>query len=211
MKRLLIMFSMIMILGLSACTSGTDEKGSLEAVDDVEDSIEETQDVSNEVPADEGAEVSNDAAKEDVAEEPEREKIMAPDFTLYNKAGDAVSLSDYRGKIVFLNFFATWCGYCEEEMPDFQAASEKYGDEVVFLIVDAFTTEQISKEEVFEWYESRGFTMEMVIDEEGILSNDYPIQGYPTTFFIDPEGYVIAYYPGLMSEEIIDQVISEIK
>lgn len=144
-------------------------------------------------------------------ESPEQERMLAPDFVLTNKEGELISLEKYRGKIIFLNFFTTWCTYCDQEMPDFQEASGKYADDVEFLIVNSFTSDNVSKEEVYEWYESRGLTMEMVIDEEGILKELYPIQGFPTTFFIDREGYVIAYYPGVMSMDIVDQVVAEFK
>ncbi len=144
-------------------------------------------------------------------EAPDRERIKAPDFTLKNAKGESISLSDYQGKIVFLNFFTTWCTYCEIEMPDFQEASLKYADDVEFLIVDVFTSENVSQAEVVDWYESRGFTMEMVIDVEGITSQDYPVTGFPTTYFIDRDGYVLAYYPGAMTPEIIDQVVEEFR
>lgn len=87
----------------------------------------------------------------------------------------------------------------------------KYADDVEFLIVDVFTSENVSQAEVVDWYESRGFTMEMVIDVEGITSQDYPVTGFPTTYFIDRDGYVLAYYPGAMTPEIIDQVVEEFR
>ncbi|PKM67994.1 MAG: hypothetical protein CVU95_04935 [Firmicutes bacterium HGW-Firmicutes-2] len=143
--------------------------------------------------------------------QPEREVIMAPDFTLTGSTGEAISLSDYRGKIVFLNFWTTWCKYCLEEMPDFQEAYEKYGDDLQILLVNVTTDENIDRQGVIDWYEQFDYTMPMVLDEEGDVTSQFTIPGYPTTYFIDRDGSIIAYYPGLMSTELIDEVIEEFK
>jgi cytochrome c-type biogenesis protein len=143
--------------------------------------------------------------------QPEREVIMAPDFTLTGSTGEAISLSDYRGKIVFLNFWTTWCKYCLEEMPDFQEAYEKYGDDLQILLVNVTTDENIDRQGVIDWYEQFDYTMPMVLDEDGDVTSQFTIPGYPTTYFIDRDGSIIAYYPGLMSTELIDEVIEEFK
>jgi len=143
--------------------------------------------------------------------QPEREVIMAPDFTLTSSTGEPISLSDYRGKIVFLNFWTTWCKYCLEEMPDFQEAYEKYGDDLQILLVNVTTDENIDREGVIDWYEQFDYTMPMVLDEEGEVTSQFTIPGYPTTYFIERDGSIIAYYPGLMSTELIDEVMLEFK
>ncbi|MDF1618549.1 TlpA disulfide reductase family protein, partial [Petrocella sp. FN5] len=143
--------------------------------------------------------------------QPAREVIMAPDFTLTSSTGEAISLSDYRGKIVFLNFWTTWCKYCLEEMPDFQAAYEKYGDDLQILLVNVTTNENTDRKGVIDWYEQFDYTMPMVLDEVGDVTGQFTIPGYPTTYFIDRDGSVIAYYPGLMSTELIDEVMEEFK
>lgn len=204
MKKILGIMIVTSLLALTACGS-TDVNDTENLRIDNEVEVTETSD----------AIVSEDdtAASADVEEaaEPEGEIIMAPDFTLTNINGVEMTLSDLRGKIVFLNFFTTWCTYCETEMPDFEEASAKYSDDVEFLIVDVFQQENVSKQEVINWYEDRGFTMPMVIDEEGILAESYPVPGFPTTYFIDRDGSLIAYYPGAMTPEIIDQVVEEFR
>ncbi|VDN46433.1 conserved exported protein of unknown function [Petrocella atlantisensis] len=143
--------------------------------------------------------------------QPEREVIMAPEFTLTSSTGEAISLSDYRGKIVFLNFWTTWCKYCLEEMPDFQEAYEKYGDDLQILLVNVTTDENTDRAGVINWYEQFDYTMPMVLDEDGDVTSQFTIPGYPTTYFIDRDGSVIAYYPGLMSTELIDEAMLEFK
>ncbi len=156
----------------------------------------------------------DDSSKDDnktETTEAEQEKIMAPDFSLTDRDGNEVSLEDYRGKILFLNFFTTWCKYCDQEMPEFQAAVEAYPDDLDFLLVDVFTQENVSVDDVYDWYDERDLTMDMVIDVDGELLRDYPIQAFPTTFFIDRDGSVLAYFPGAMTGDMIEQVIDEFK
>lgn len=210
---------LVMVLVLAAC--GSNELYEVDRVD--EESLgsasdNETMEAENEAVAtgsessgSEPTETEEAKEDEDSQEEPEQEKIMAPDFTLMDREGNPVSLSDYRGKIVFLNFFTTWCTYCDLEMPEFEKASKEYEEDLVILLVDVYTQERISEEEVYAWYDERNLTMELVIDTEGVLTRDYPIQAFPTTFFIDRDGSVLAYFPGAMTEDIIAQVVNEFK
>ncbi len=228
MKKIFLLL-MIMVVSVSAC--GQDDLYEVETFEEAsgnEDTNEDagTSTIENEsTPANEAAletpdeevsseEDSQETSEEtssDQAEEEEREKIMAPEFSLTDRDGNEVTLEDYRGKIVFLNFFTTWCKYCDQEMPEFEIASKEYPDDVAFLLVDVYTQENVSIDEVYDWYDERDLTMDMVIDVEGALMRDYPIQAFPTTFFIDRDGSVLAYFPGAMTADMIDQVINEFK
>lgn len=139
----------------------------------------------------------------------EEAKTEAPDFTLGDGKGNNYTLSDYKGKLVLVNFFTTWCGYCEEEMPDFQKIHEKYKDEDVAIL--AINVQQDSKEisidGVLEWVEERNLTFPVLFDEDGTATDNYYISGYPTTYVIDKEGYVIGYV-NAMNEEMLEKLIS---
>lgn len=192
MKKWIIWMLMTTLLTLAACgkepeVNQADNENQEEIMDDIE---------------------TQEAA---TTSQPEREVIMAPEFTLTSSTGEAISLSDYRGKIVFLNFWTTWCKYCLEEMPDFQKAYEKYGDDLEILLVNVTTNENIDREGVIDWYEQFDYTMPMVLDEEGDVTSQFTIPGYPTTYFIDRDGSIISYYPGLMSTELIDEIMEEFK
>lgn len=207
MKKTIIALGLLLVLVLSACgadvkNAETTETPTIQEAAEKSDNLETSK---------QAAQKMNEANQQESGIQEEEEKIMAPDFTLLNKAGEEVSLSDYRGKIVFLNFFTTWCKFCDQEMPEFQAASEKYADDVEFLLIDVFTQERVSEDDVYAWYEERNLTMEMLVDVDGTLSKSYPVQAFPTTFFIDRDGSVIAYYPGAMSEAVIDEVVAEFK
>ncbi|PKM56580.1 MAG: cytochrome C biogenesis protein [Firmicutes bacterium HGW-Firmicutes-3] len=192
MKKWIILVLMTSLLTLAAC-------GKEPEVNTVDEENQEK--------------ILDDATTQEAAttSQPAREVIMAPDFTLTSSTGEPISLSDYRGKIVFLNFWTTWCKYCLEEMPDFQEAYEKYGDDLEILLVNVTTDENTDREGVIDWYEQFDYTMPMVLDEEGDVTSQFTIPGYPTTYFIDRDGSIIAYYPGLMSTELIDEVMEEFK
>jgi cytochrome c-type biogenesis protein len=150
--------------------------------------------------------------KEDTTDdknEDDKDKLLAPDFTLSNGKGDNYTLSDYRGKLVFVNFFTTWCGYCEEEMPDFQKVHENYKDEDVAIIaINVQQDEEISVEEVITWVEERNLTFPVLFDEDGTSTDHYYINGYPTTYVVDKEGYIIGYVNAL-NEKMLEKLIND--
>ncbi len=125
----------------------------------------------------------------------------APDFALANaRAPDrVVRLSDFRGRPVVLNWFATWCGPCRAEIPDFQAAYEALGGEVVFLGVNL----EQSADEAIGMLDEFGATYPALLDAEGAIALHYRLPGMPTTFFIDADGVVRAWGAGLIVEETL--------
>ena len=136
----------------------------------------------------------------------ESEKIKAPDFTVLDYDGNEVELSDYKGKPVVLNFWATWCYYCKEEMPDFDTAYEKYPD-VEFLMVNATDGYQETIEIAKEYYENEGYDFNIYFDTNMEAVNNYGLTGYPATFFIDEEGYLQASAGGMIDYETLEKGI----
>ena len=143
-------------------------------------------------------------------------EIPAPDFTLTDQLGDSHTLSDYRGKTVFLNFWATWCGYCKDEMPDIQALYEKYGkneEDLVILGVanpssaDYPRANDVSEEEVAAFLEESGYTYPTVMDYSGELLYQYGVNGFPASFLIGGDGNVLGYLPGAVTAEILEREI----
>ena len=130
----------------------------------------------------------------------------APDFTLKNLSGDDVSLSDYKGKIVLLNFWATWCGYCVKEMPDLQKINDE-NDDVVVLAVDVMEDLEI----VEDYIKTGGYDFEVVLDTDGEIAKTYSIGGYPTSYFIDKEGLMVGGVPGMMTYDQINEVLKMIR
>ncbi len=117
----------------------------------------------------------------------------AVDFTLYNLKGQSHALSDYRGKIIFLNFWATWCGPCRAEMPSMQKLYESWdSDKFVMLAVNVGE----SQGAVSKFVEKNGYTFPVLLDQDGKVSKKYLIRGIPTTFIIDEKGRVAAKIVG---------------
>lgn len=130
----------------------------------------------------------------------------APDFTLKNLEGEDVSLSDYKGKLVLLNFWATWCGYCDLEMPDLQKLDAE-NEDLVVLAIDV----QEDRDIVQEYITDGGYTFEVALDQDGSLAQTYLVSGYPTSYFIDKEGLLIGAVPGMMTYEQMNEVLTSIR
>jgi len=112
---------------------------------------------------------------------------VAPDFKLHTADGRAMSLSDLRGHVVVLNFFATWCPPCRAETPDMVAASKRYaGHDVVFFGVD--DREQSSLVQV--WAKGKGVRYPLVMDSTGAVEEHYDVRAIPTTYILDPQGVI---------------------
>ncbi len=152
-------------------------------------------------PLTEKAESQSEASDENVSK--------APNFTVLDYDGNEVKLSDYEGKPIVLNFWATWCHYCKVEMPDFNEAYKAYPN-VVFLMVNATDGIQETVESAKEYYENQGYDFDIFFDTQYDAVNNYYVRSFPTTFFIDKKGNLIAYQNGLLDLETLKKGIAMI-
>jgi peroxiredoxin len=119
--------------------------------------------------------------------QPLAKPFVAPDFTLRDDDGNTHRLSDYRGKVVVLNFWATWCPPCRYEMPSMERAHKKVqGENIVLLAVNVGESE----DKVFEFTGQYPVSFQLLLDTDGTVIRKYPVIGLPTTFVIDPRGVV---------------------
>lgn len=132
----------------------------------------------------------------------------APDFNLKDQYGVIHSLENYKGKVIFLNFWATWCPPCKKEMPDIENIYKEYGENKKDVVILGVNSEK--ENEAKKFLKDKGYTFPTVIDENSEVMRKYFIQAFPTSFVIDKEGNVYGYVMGGLTKEQIKQVIEEV-
>jgi len=191
-----------------------DEKSdSSPVIEDVEENASESDTEQNASESDLEQNASESDVEHNTSENAADEQVFpAPDFTLMDQYGEIHSLSDYKGKAVFLNFWATWCPPCRSEMPDIQKIYEKYKDSgdvaVIAVAFPGYGNEQ-DEAGVKAFLEENGYTYPVMMDTEAELLMQYGITAYPTTFMIDKEGNIFGYVPGAIPEEFMESIIQQ--
>lgn len=140
----------------------------------------------------------------------EETDYLAPDFTVVDAEGREYKLSDFRGKPVILNFWASWCGPCKSEMPDFEEVYLEYKDKLHFLIVNLTDGYQETMESAQKLIGEKGYTFPVYFDTKMEAANAYYVYSIPQTFFIDKDGNLVAYAQSAISKEILYQGIDMI-
>ena len=143
------------------------------------------------------------------AEDAAAESAAAPDFTAYDADGNAVQLSDYFGKPLVLNFWASWCGPCKSEMPAFQQAYEQE-DGVQFLLVN-MTGGRETQADAEALLAEEGYTFPVLFDLDLDAAMTYGVAALPTTYFLDAEGNLVAWAQGAIDAETLQKGLDMIR
>ena len=155
-------------------------------------------------PSDETGTASGDS-------EPDSDELStAPDFTVYDIDGNEVKLSDYFGKPIVLNFWASWCGPCKSEMPEFNEMYSELDGEVIFLMVNMTDGSRETVESASEYVSEEGFSFPVMYDTAQDAAYTYAVYSLPTTYFLDEEGYLIARAVGAIDKDTLQQGIDMI-
>lgn len=198
MKRAfrLILVVLLSLALFSACSNEDNEKSNAVDQENIEKDLETEEN-------NEGEEVEPKEVKEGIFV-----GDKAYDFMLLDKEGNEISLSSLKGKVVFLNFWASWCGPCKAEMPHIQKVYEEYKDkDVVILAVNLTPSEEDGIEGVNSFLEKNKYTFPVLYDKDGSVAKKYRVRGIPTTYIINKEGIIVSVATTTMNEEMIRQQI----
>ncbi|MDX1601006.1 MAG: redoxin domain-containing protein [Anaerolineales bacterium] len=132
----------------------------------------------------------------------------APEFSLQSVAGESVELSSYRGQVVFLNFWATWCGPCRVEMPTLQTYYDRYRDEG-FTVFGVNAGEDQAQVEAFQ--QELGITFPLLLDPDERIQRRYRVRAYPTSILIDRQGKIAKVHFGILTEEQLGEYLAELE
>ena len=234
---LMILMGLLMFTGkmnditgyLSAVQGNTEQESAVEeeisgesgdTSEDTEGSAESrTENSGTEDPEAEGSSTEGSAPGSQNSDEEQasddQEKTAAYEFELTDQYGETHSLSDYKGKVIFLNFWGTWCPPCRAEMPDIQKLYEEYavqGEDAEVVILGAAAPgmgQEGSEEEIAQFMKENGYTYPVLMDTDWEMFAWYGITSFPTTFMIDKDGNIFGYVPGQMTEEIMRSIIEQ--
>lgn len=134
-------------------------------------------------------------------------KVKVPDFTVIDADGNSVKLSDFEGKPVILNFWASWCGPCKYEMPDFEEKYKELGEDIHFVMVNATDGQRETIDIAKSFIEENEYSFPVYFDTEYDAVMSYGVSGFPTTFFIDAQGYPVVYANGMLTKDMLQQGI----
>lgn len=151
---------------------------------------------------------STEAADTSANEEPE--DIIAPDFEVIDKEGNPVKLSSFFGKPIVLNFWASWCGPCQSERPDFNEKYAELGGDVHFVMVNMTDGGRETVETASAFIEKNGYDFPVLFDTKSEAAMTYGAYSLPTSFFINAEGHVIAQAVGAIDAATLQRGIDMI-
>lgn len=139
------------------------------------------------------------------------EKQIAPDFSVKDGEGNTVRLSDFKGKPVVLNFWATWCNPCRSEFPSFEKMYNKYVDDIEFVMVDMTDGQRETMEDAKRFISNNGYTFPVYYDTELEAAYVYSVNSIPMTVFIDSNGNLINYHTGAMNDTTLEKYIKQLQ
>lgn len=145
------------------------------------------------------------------ADNTDNDKVAAPDFTMTDKDGNEVKLSNFAGKPIVLNFWASWCGPCQMEMPDFEEMYKTYGEDVQFVMVNMTDGSQETVESATKFITEKGYTFPVYYDTKMEGAYYYSVYSLPMTYFIGADGYVAGRNTGMISGENLQKGIEAIR
>ncbi len=216
LNLMLVVAVLLLSVGLTACDKAEkNQTGNNTAEENKTTEENNTEEESNTNEDSDNTQSEKESEGTDTSEEngTNEEKPLVPDFTLKSSEGEEVSLSDYAGKVVVLNFWASWCPPCKKEMPDFQKLYDELAEseDTVLLMLNQTDGKRETEKKADNYIEEEGLTFPILYDTGEVGGSIFGINSIPTTVVIDREGRLSDYVLGRTEYQKVAQMIEEAK
>ena len=147
-----------------------------------------------------------------------KDDVKLPNIVLYDQYGKKHNIEEYKGKVVVINFWATWCGYCVQEMPEFEKVYKEFGSnkkDVIILGVAGPKSKEnqnnvdVEKDKVISFLKKKNITYPTLMDETGKSFDDYKVRALPMTYVINKDGYLEGFVSGAITSEQLRKAVNE--
>lgn len=206
---ILIVLFIVLMVGASVLYNSLSTDFTLDSLS-VEEGVESTDDTTNTAANDSQSSENNGNNSEDSSSSADNQLTQAPNFTVYDIEGNEVNLSEFFGKPIIVNFWASWCGPCKMEMPDFDEAYQTYGNDISFLMVNMTDGSRETVEIASSFIEESGYSFPVYYDTNYSAAITYSVSSLPTTYFIDADGNLIAHARGAINDATLQKGIDMI-
>ena len=144
------------------------------------------------------------------SDDEDSETVPYMNFTVYDKDKQPVTLSSFVGKPIILNFWASWCGPCQSEMPDFEEIYNKYNGQIEFLMINLTDGGRETLDTASDYIKKQQFHFPVYYDLDMTASSTYFVSSIPQTFFINADGQIVSYAKGAMTKSAMEDQIKRI-
>ena len=147
-----------------------------------------------------------------------KENVKMSNIVLYDQYGKKHNIEEYKGKVVVINFWGTWCGYCVEEMPEFEKVYKEVGSnkkDVIILGVAGPKSKEnqnnvdVEKDKVISFLKKKNITYPTLMDETGKSFDDYKVRALPMTYVINKDGYLEGFVSGAITAEQLRKAVND--